>query len=95
MLYHWRRWALNELFVGCGVTHLEPKFLQRYKSLGLWAVHAIYKACAAYIGKMCQLEHLAADYPQQKLFVVDYDSLVQDKQTTLQAIFNFVQKHLS
>ena len=38
MLYHWRRWALNELFVGCGVTRLEPKFLERYKSLGIWAI---------------------------------------------------------
>ncbi len=32
-----------------------------------------------------------ADYPQQNLLVVDYDRLVQDKQTTLKAIFDFVQ----
>ena len=91
MLYHWKRWALNELFVGCGVTYLESKFLQRYKSFGLWAVPTIYKACAAYISKMSQLEHLAADYPQKNLFVVDYDRLVQDNQATLQAIFDFAQ----
>ena len=37
------------------------------------------------------IQHLAADYPQENLLVVDYDRLVQDKHTTLQAIFNFVQ----
>lgn len=90
-LYNWSGFALNELFEGCGVTHLGPSALKRYRRFGSLGVTKVEKACAAYAGKTAQIFHLSGELPTERLLVIEYDKLVREKSVQLPKIYDFVE----
>ena len=90
LLYNWRRWTLNELFVACGLDLLEESYLKRYQRYGLIGVPKIIRACLAYNGKISQLLELKKRLDQKMIFAVEYDQLVNDTQHQLPRIYEFV-----
>ena len=90
MLYNWRRFALNNLFSDCGVSACDPETLKRYKKFGTIGVSRLKKACFAYIGKTSQLFELKAKLPKDKFAIADYDDLIENKDSILPKIFNFL-----
>lgn len=82
MLYNWRRFALNELYQGCGVQGAGP---ERW----LLGPSRITKACLAYRGKVAQILSIRRLLPPAQLLVVDYDRLVAAPTDWLPGIFAF------
>lgn len=90
MLYNWRRFALNELFEGCGVAQLPAADQERFNRFGGWVFSQLTKACYAYCGKAAELAFLKSKVGPDELKVVEYDSLIQDKNRILPALYEFV-----
>jgi hypothetical protein len=91
MCYNWKRYALDELFMACGVDHLAGLCQWRYKLLGRRGISPGKRACYAYAGKVSQLFELQKKLDQDTLLVIDYDDLVQNKTTHLPQIYDFIQ----
>ncbi len=89
-MYHWGRFAFDELFSACGAAQLEPQL----KSFGPWRqkllLPRILRACLAYNGKSSQIIELHERLSSQELLVVDYDELVRKKAEYLPHIFSFI-----
>ncbi len=88
MMYNWRTFALNELFLGCGTEALSCKEKSRVETLGAWSLPKLRRACHAYNAKAEQAEEVAAHLGSRTLFV-DYDSLIEAPETVLPIIFEF------
>jgi hypothetical protein len=84
MLYNWRRFALNELYQGCGVQSVG-----RVQLPWLFGPSRITKACLAYSGKVAQILSIRHLLPPAQLLVVDYDRLVAAPADWLPGIFAF------
>jgi hypothetical protein len=90
MVYNWKRFALNELFLAVGKDQLTPAIANRFHKYGLLSVSPIQRACYAYNGKVKQLDTLLERWPNSRLFVVDYDQLVTETGSVLPRIFDFL-----
>jgi hypothetical protein len=90
MLYHWRRFAFNELFLACGKHLLDSRAAERYERFGLLGVPKIIRACLAYNGKVSQLFELVAKLPAETIMTIEYDELVNDPVRHLPTIFKFI-----
>lgn len=90
MLFNWARYALNELFVGCGSQLLEGQALTRYRLLGAAAVSPLEKACLSYNAKNAQLLELIGRIPT-RILVVDYDRLVQEPEPEFRRLCRFLE----
>jgi hypothetical protein len=90
MVYNWPRFALNELYAGCGAGVNSEAERRRGRRPWPFGPSALEKACRAYAGKAAQLEELVRIVDGQKLLVVDYDELVQEPDLHLPAVFRFV-----
>ena len=90
MLYNWRRYPLNELFLACGLPYMSEKDSRNFKRFGISAVPALRRACYAYLGKLDHLENLQKGLDSKQLLVVDYDRLVENVSEELEKIFTFV-----
>lgn len=91
MLYHWRRAALNRLYDACGAScshHWNGKLATARRPL--LGPSKLQKACAAYVGKVCQTFDLAARLMPKRMIVVDYDELVLHKNILLPEILGFL-----
>ena len=95
LLYHWRRFAFNELFQACGSSLLNAEFKKRSDTFGYWSVPKIVRACLSYNGKSSQLFDLVNHFDDDHLLVVDYDNLISNKDTAIAKIFNFLDLPLS
>lgn len=91
MCYNWKRYALDELFLACGLEQLTGLSYWRYRLLGLPGISPIDRACFAYAGKVAQLFVLQEKLDDETLLVIDYDDLVQDKADHLPRIYDFIQ----
>lgn len=89
LLHNWKRFALNELFRGCGTHLLNFKDKQRYDLLGRWGLSRAKRACLAYNGKVSQVFELKQRLDNSRMMVIDYDELVREKETMLPAIYEF------
>ena len=90
ILFNWRRFALNELFRGCGTYLLSDKEKRRYNSLGVWGISKLRRACLSFNGKVSQVFELNDRIGKYGMLVVDYDDLVEQKQRILPLIYRFI-----
>lgn len=91
MLYNWRRFPLNELFESCGVHLLSGKPYERYRRFGALGVNPLTRACLGYAGKQEQIISIARELGSSRLFVVDYDDLVSQKEELIPELFRFAE----
>ena len=91
MLYNWKDFALNELFLSCGFSHMDYSDRVRYQRFGLWGVPRIRRAAYAYNGKVSQLFDLSKNLPSSALAVIEYEHLVQNKTSVLPRLYEFIE----
>jgi hypothetical protein len=90
MLYHWRRFALNELFDACGAALLPDRERQLYARFGKLAIPRLTRACMAYNGKLNQLFTLTQYFSTRSLAVIDYNDLIADRHRLLRKVYDFI-----
>lgn len=90
LLYNWKRFALNELFDGCGAELLGENERARYDRIGRWAVSRAKRACLAFNGKVLQVHKLHEVFGPNFVKVVDYEKLVVQPQIVLPEIYSFI-----
>ena len=90
MLYNWKRFALNELFKGCGEEYLDDKEKWIYSKLGVFGVGRTRKACYSYVGKMKELKELREHYSDNEMIVVDYDDVIKHKKEVMPKLYEFI-----
>lgn len=90
MVYNWRRFALNELFLQCGYTQMDYRDRIRFQRFGMFGISPLKRAAYAYNGKVSQLFSLKTGYPEDNITVVEYDILVKDKMRMLPALYQRV-----
>jgi Sulfotransferase family len=86
MLHNWRRFALNELYQGCGVPNAG-----RERMAWPFGPSRLTKACLAYRGKVAQIMSIRHLLSPEQLLVVDYDRLVAAPSDWLPGIFAFAE----
>jgi len=89
MLYNWRRWALAELYAGCGIRPDATRRMRRAWWFWPLGPSQLEKACYAYAGKVAQIRAIRELVPREQLLVVDYDRLVTAPTEWLPCIFEF------
>jgi hypothetical protein len=89
MLYNWKTYALNELFIGCGLNEVPIKSKYDIVNSSLHFYPKLEKACYSYIGKINQLKFLIQEIPD-KIQVYDYDYLILNKETRLKQMYSFI-----
>ncbi len=89
MLHNWRRFALNELYAGCGIEEASSARLRRGHLPWPLGPSWIEKACLAYRGKVAQILAIRDFLYPQQLLVIDYDRLVESPTEWLPHIFRF------
>ena len=89
MVYNWKRFALNELFINCGLTELTPapRFRVLFQRKGASGFSKVRQACYAYNGKVKQLDWLVNNYSPQRLVVIEYDHFVATPDHYLENLF--------
>ena len=92
MLYNWKRFALNEVYVGCGLPQTDIPRLKRHWAPWPVGPSRLERACYSYVGKCAQLEEIREWLSHKNLLVVNYDSLVRAPEKWLPAIFQFVHE---
>lgn len=91
MLYNWKRFALNELFLHCGYEHMNYRDRVQFQRFGLFGVSPLLRAVYAYVGKTSQLFKLEQNYAADRLTILDYDVLVRDKGRLLPRLYERIQ----
>jgi Sulfotransferase family len=91
MVYNWKRFALNELYVYCGA---EPADIEerRRSARFPWpfGISRTERACSAYAGKSMQIFAIRDMVPPGQLLIVDYDQMVRAPKVTLEMVFRFI-----
>lgn len=87
MLYNWKDFALNEVFMACGVRYLKEPYRTRLQRFGVIGVPRVLRACLSYRGRLDEVSYLRERLREPSMTVVDYDELVNDKQTILPVIY--------
>jgi hypothetical protein len=91
LLYNWPKSPLDRTFHRCGATLLRGSDRWLYKLFGLRYIDRTYRGCLIYNYKVAQLGELVPRLGTDKVMVVDYDQLVQDKETVLPQIYGFIE----
>lgn len=89
MLNNWGRFALNDVFANVGADLLNDQERTRYRRFGKWSVSPIRRACLSYAAKSAQVMQLQPELGHDNLFILDYDTLINDKIRALKAIYDF------
>ena len=89
MLFNWRRSALNRLFRSCGQSALDADARERFDRFGKFAFSRLQKACFSYSAKTAQVHPIAEHLGKERIYIVDYDDLLQNKEAELPALFQF------
>jgi hypothetical protein len=89
MLFNWKRFPLNELFLACGIDELPQKEMRSYKKYGIYGVSPVVRGCCSYIGKLKQLSELSKKIDKDQLYVVDYNDILENR-SILKNIYDFV-----
>jgi len=90
LLHNWSRFALNELFNGCGSTLLTREEKRKYERFGIMAISRLKRACYSYNAKVSQIFDIREKLGVNRVLVIEYDNLVRMKEKILPLIFNFV-----
>ncbi len=83
MVYNWARFPLNELFLSCGVPHLQGDDLIRFGRRGIFGLSPLRRACYAYIGKCHQFIELSRSPHAERLIAFKYEDLLIETQAVL------------
>jgi hypothetical protein len=89
MLYHWRRGALNRLFRACGRHALDEKSAMRFERFGTFGFRRAEMACLSYNVKTAQVHEIAARLGPERLYILDYDDLIDRSHVLLPDVFSF------
>lgn len=89
MLYNWRRGALNRLFRACGKHALDEKGARRFKRFGTYGFTRTEMACLSYNVKSAQVHEIAARIGPERLYILDYDDLLDRSDVLLPDVFSF------
>ncbi len=89
MLHNWGRFALNELYQGCGVLSAHSPHQRRSNLMWPFGPSRIEKACLAYRGKAAQILSIRHMLRPEQLLTVDYDLLSAAPGEWLPRIFEF------
>jgi hypothetical protein len=89
MLRNWRRGALRRLFSRCGSQELGPAERRRYERFGTLGFSRLTMACHSYNAKTAQTARLVERLPAERLYILDYDDLVDDPAAELPPLFEF------
>jgi Sulfotransferase family len=91
MVYNWKRFALNELYVYCGA---EPADIEERRRVARFpwpfGISRVERACSAYAGKSMQIFAIREMVPPEQLLIVDYDQMVRAPTETLETVFRFI-----
>lgn len=92
MVYHWRRFALNELYSSAVAKSQEITSLGPFP----WPIgpSMIERACIAYAWKTRQIHTIRNLVPTGQLLVTDYQELVDQPAIALGRIFDFIGEPL-
>lgn len=90
MVYHWKNFALNEVFLTCGYDQMDHVDRVRYQRFGIFGIPRIRRAAYAFNGKVRQLFELRRSYPTGQLAVLEYDQLICDKARLLPRVYEFI-----
>ena len=90
MAYNWKDFALNELFVNCGLPYMNARDRVSFQRYFVYGVPRIRRAAYAFCGKVSQLFYLSENIPSDTLAVVEYDNLVRNKTTVLPQIYSHI-----
>jgi len=90
MLYNWKIAALNRLFSHCGSALLKEKEKRRYEHFGAFSISRLQRACLSYNAKTLQILTLHDKLEDNRLLIVDYESLISNKNELLPKIYQFV-----
>lgn len=91
LMYNWPRPALNAAFMMCAAYQLSGIDKRMYGFWGSRWVSPVRQASLLYRAKTLHLLDLVEKLDGDKIFVVDYDDLVSDKNKVLQQIYRFVE----
>jgi hypothetical protein len=89
MLHNWNRFALNELYDGCGIPLGASARLRRTRLLWPFGPSRIEKASFAYRGKAAQILSIQRQLRPDQLLLVNYDLLVAAPEQWLPRVFAF------
>lgn len=89
MLLNWRRGALKRLFRASGRHALDDKGIARFDRYGTFGFKRLEMACLSYNVKTAQVHELAARLGPDRLYLVDYDDLIDKSEVLLPVIFSF------
>lgn len=87
MLYNWRSFPLNELFLACGYSHMDHVDRVRFLRFGILGIPKIRRAAYAYVGKISQVIEMSRQMDEKRLTVLEYDTLVQSKERMLPELY--------
>ena len=90
MLFNWRRGALNRLFRACGRHALDAAALKRFERFGVFGFPRAEMACLSYNVKTAQIHEIAARLGPERLYILDYDDLLDRSDTLLPDVFSFL-----
>jgi hypothetical protein len=90
MLRNWKRFALNELYESCGVSHASSRRLRRARLPWPAGPSSLEKACLSYSAKTAQVLAIRKLVNFDQLLIVDYDAMVQSATAPLARIFEFI-----
>jgi len=87
MVYNWKRFALNELFLQCGYVEMDYRDRVRFQRFGILGVPPLRRAAYSYNGKVSQVFKLREGYAKDRLIVLDYDNLIRAKERLLPILY--------
>lgn len=90
MIYRWKTFALDELFVGCGLDEIHAAE-QKYKLLkyGYHFFPKLLKACYAYNGKSKQIFEIKK-LLGNRVLIIEYEQMIKNKKEVLEEVFSFI-----
>lgn len=91
MVYNWKRFALNEVFLTCGYAHMDHADRVRFQRFGILGVAPIKRAAYAFVGKVGQLSDLHRSLPEENLHILEYDRLVRGKNELLPQLYERIR----
>jgi len=91
MIYNWKRFALNEVFLGCGLSSMPEDRQNQFKRLGMLTVKPVERACYAWLGKAAQGSILLDELPSSQITTLSYEDLVQNRNAMLNKLFDFAE----
>ena len=90
MAYNWKNFALNELFISCGLPYMNAKDRVNFQRFFVYGVPPIRRAAYAFCGKVSQVFELSEKLGHDSIAILEYDNLVKNKSSVLPEVYEFI-----